>query len=109
MSKPLHKKVDTPGAEDDTDDEVDRTEQKLRHLLSSLERHQETIQERIEEIRAVLDGKSPDMLATYENRDVPPLTVPAGRTLEAISDLQRGAGHVYALCAEVERRNHKNH
>jgi len=106
MSKPLHKKVGTPPAEDDTEQESPpQTEQKLRHLLTGLEQHQETIQDRIDELRQVLDGDCPDTLATYENRDVPPLTVPAGRTIEAISNLQRGAGHVYALCAEIDRND----
>lgn len=105
MTTPLHKKVDTPGTDEEHEDETPRTEQKLRHLLAGLERHQETVQERIDEIRTVLEGECPDGLATYENRDVPPSTVAAGRLLEAISNLQRGAGQVYALCAEIERED----
>ena len=105
MTEPLHKRIDTPGPDDsEPAKSAGRTghEEAARRHLADLRSHLSTIKDRIDEVEALVEGEVPDSMAERKRGGVP-ATVGAGRLLEALSNAQRAAGQVYALCATLER------
>lgn len=101
MSKPLHEKIDPPDADDSEQTTTPHEEAARRHLSDFLA-HLTVLEDRAKEVEALLDGDVPDSVAERERGDVP-TTVGAGRLLEAVDNLQRAAGQIYALCATLDR------
>lgn len=105
MTEPLHKQIDTPGADDSEPAQgTDRTghEGAARRHLADLRSHLSTIEDRIEELETLVDREVPGSMAERKRGGVP-ATVGAGRLLESLSNAQRAAGQIYALCAALER------
>lgn len=101
MTEPLHKRVDTPG-QDTSEQTTTPHEEAARRHLSDFLGHLSVVEDRAKEVEALLDGDVPDSIAERERGDVS-VTVGAGRLLEAVDNLQRAAGQIYALCAALER------